>query len=364
MVHWALFGCFLIFLLRIPSFFEPAWHTDEGSFAGVAEGILRGRDLYSEAWESKPPLFLYLYAGIFKVFGSGLLQLKIAAAIAAISTQFAIFLVGTKLAGPVRGLTASVVFGVLVAVPFWEGNLALSEIFSMPAATLGVLVVLARSDRGRPNADAWLALAGVLFGLAFLLRQPAVLAMPAAVLWLFLDSRLTLSRLAVLAAGFALPIVVITAAFAVFGSFFWFWDANVAYFLYYVPNGSRITSTLMLYMFAPAAVALVTLVWLRMRGAPTPAWALPALWFALAFIGSLLNGKDYSHYLLQTFPALALLLATLPPPWLRAFRVTLRQPAFAVAVTFAVAWYVVVSAVFYDPWGRHWTKGPAYYTHF
>ena len=364
MVHRALFGCFLIFLLRIPSFFEPAWHTDEGSFAGVAEGILRGRDLYSEAWESKPPLFLYLYAGIFKVFGSGLLQLKVAAALAAILTQFAIYLVGTKLAGPVRGLAASVVFGVLVAVPFWEGNLALSEIFSMPAATLGVLAVLARSDRHRPNADAWLALAGVLFGLAFLLRQPAVLAMPAAALWLALDSRLTLSRLFSLAAGFALPIVVITAAFAVFGSFFWFWDANVAYFLYYVPNGSRITSTLMLYMFAPAAIALVTLFWLRMRGAPTPAWALPALWFALAFVGSLLNGKDYSHYLLQIFPPLALLFVTILPVSMPALRITWRQPALAVAVTFAVVWYVVVNAVFFDTWGRHWTKGMPYYSHF
>src|SRR5687767_5166044 len=153
MVHWSLISCFLIFLLRIPSFFEPAWHTDEGSFAGVAEGILRGRDLYSEAWESKPPLFLYLYAGIFKVFGSGLLQLKVAAAIAAISSQFALFLVGSRLAGPLRGLAGSVLFGVLVAVPFWEGNLALSEIFSMPAAILGVLVVLARNDRTRPNSN-------------------------------------------------------------------------------------------------------------------------------------------------------------------------------------------------------------------
>ena len=40
---------------------------------------------------------------------------------------------------------------------------------------------------------------------------------------------------------------------------------------------------------------------------------LPALWFAFAFVGSLINGKDYSHYLLQTFPPLVLLLAPRPP---------------------------------------------------
>ena len=204
----------------------------------------------------------------------------------------------------------------------------------------------------------------MFFGLAFLLRQPAALAMPAAVLWLFLDSRVTVQRLAYMAAGFALPVMVVTAGFAVFGSFFWFFDANVAYFLFYVPTGSRMTSTLMLYTLLPsvAIVATLGLYWLRRE--PMPRWALPALWFAFAFVGSLINGKDYSHYLLQSFPPLVLLLATLPPLSFPAFHVTWRQPALAIAAVFAISWYVVVTAVYYDPFGRHWTKDWDYYPHF
>jgi hypothetical protein len=124
------------------------------------------------------------------------------------------------------------------------------------------------------------------------------------------------------------------------------------------------TSLLMLYMLAPSIAVLVTLGLIRLRGEPAPRWALPALWFAFAFVGSLINGKDYSHYLLQSFPALALVLATLPPVTLPSLRLTWRQPALAIAVTFAVAWYVVINAVYYDPWGRHWTKDWDYYPHF
>src|SRR5712691_6880935 len=58
-------------LLRLPNFFEPPWHSDEGIFAAVAERVLRGGSLYADAWESKPPLFLFMYVGLFKVFGVG-----------------------------------------------------------------------------------------------------------------------------------------------------------------------------------------------------------------------------------------------------------------------------------------------------
>ncbi|HEY4684730.1 MAG TPA: hypothetical protein VII57_01655, partial [Dehalococcoidia bacterium] len=45
-------------ILRLPTFFEPPWHTDEGIFAAVAQKVVSGGQLYADAWESKPPLFL------------------------------------------------------------------------------------------------------------------------------------------------------------------------------------------------------------------------------------------------------------------------------------------------------------------
>jgi len=353
----------MVFLLRVPSFIEPAWHTDEGTFAGVAEGIVRGRSLYAEAWESKPPLFLYLYAGIFKLFGVGVLQLRLAASIAALSAQFAMFLLGGQVIGWRRSLVASLLLGVMLAVPFWEGNLALSEIFSIPLAAAGVLIlVLSGRSQGEVTLRACFG-AGVLFGLAALIRQPAALALPAVAIWLWLEGALRPRSLAVLLIASFAPVCVATAGFALLGSFHWFWDANVSYFFQYVPADNRLELKYWPFLLLPLATTLALLLWSRRRGEPSPAWGLAALWFGFAFVGSLMNGKDYSHYLLQSFPPLTLLAAGVSLPSFQRGSALRWRPAVALAAAIAVSWYVVVNGVYYDTLGRHWTKGLRYYDH-
>jgi 4-amino-4-deoxy-L-arabinose transferase-like glycosyltransferase len=359
----ALAGCGLVFLLRVPSFFEPAWHTDEGTFAGVAQAIARGGSLYAEAWESKPPLFLYLYAAIFKLFGAGILQIRLAATVAAISTQLIVFFVGGYLFDWRRALWASLLLGVLLAVPFWEGNLALSEIFSLPLACGGLLLLVAAGRNGTVSARA-AAGAGVLFGLSFLIRQPALLALGAALVWLLFQRKLTMHALVVMLVASVAPWIAAILGFALLGSFHWFWDANVAYFFSYVPAYSRLHPALMPFLFLPlmATLGLFARQWRNEE--PMPTWALPALWFSLAFIGALINGKDYSHYLLQTFPPLALLAVNVETPRLAMPALSLKQrPAVLLGAALALSWLMVVGVVFRDPTGRHWTKGPDYYAH-
>jgi 4-amino-4-deoxy-L-arabinose transferase-like glycosyltransferase len=363
-VLWpALAACGLVFLLRVPSFLEPAWHTDEGTFAGVAQGIVRGGSLYAEAWESKPPLFLYLYAGIFKIFGAGILQIRLAAAVAAIVTQLAVFLIGNQLLGARKALWASVLLGVMLAVPFWEGNLALSEIFSLPFACGGVFLLVAGSRGGSVSLRAS-AGAGALFGLSFLIRQPAVLPMGAAILWLLFERRLTVQALIAMIVAAGAPLLAAMLGFALFGSFHWFWDANVAYFFSYVPAYSRLHAALLPLLVLPLATVVALLAGRWRRQDPMPEWALPALWFSLAYTGALINGKDYSHYLLQTFPPLVLLAVNLDLSRLRVPALSWRhQPAILTGAAIVLSWLVVVGVVYRDPTGRHWTKNPDYYLH-
>jgi hypothetical protein len=350
-------------LLRLPSLLEPAWHTDEGTFAGVAQGIVSGSSLYAEAWESKPPLFLYLYAGIFKLFGAGILQLRLAALVAAVVMQVIVFFIGGYLLGWRKALWASLLLGVMFAVPFWEGTLALSEIFSLPLACGGLLILVVGS-RTKAVSPVAAAAAGVLFGLSFLIRQPAVLAMAAALLWLFLDRKLSIEALLAMGFGAAAPVFVALLGFALLGSFYWFWDANVAYFFSYVPAYSRLHVALIPLLFLPFAVTFALLFRSWRDREPLPPWALPALWFTLAYIGALINGKDYSHYLLQAFPPLLLLAANVETPDLHLPEFSRRQPR-AVLLTGAilVSWLVVIGLVYRDPTGRHWTKQPDYYVH-
>ena len=77
--------------MRLPSFFEPPWHTDEGIFQAVAQKVANGGELYTDAWESKPPLFLYIYVASIELFGAGVLPIRIAAALAAFVTEVATY---------------------------------------------------------------------------------------------------------------------------------------------------------------------------------------------------------------------------------------------------------------------------------
>ena len=52
-----------IFLLRIPSFFEPFSYGDEMIYLSLGEAVKRGLTLYKDIHDNKPPL-LYLVAAV------------------------------------------------------------------------------------------------------------------------------------------------------------------------------------------------------------------------------------------------------------------------------------------------------------
>jgi len=112
---------------------------------------------------------------------------------------------------------------------------------------------------------------------------------------------------------------------------------------------------------------------LRWRRELTPAWTLAALWLAATLAGAMLTGRPYSHYLLQAFPPLGLLLAfVLPVPEVHAlrpagFRISraVLLPALAVAATFVFTWFYAVVPMFSgNVFAMRYTRGPTYYPNF
>jgi 4-amino-4-deoxy-L-arabinose transferase-like glycosyltransferase len=357
-----------ILVLRLPSLFEPAWHTDEGIFAAVAQRMLEGGQLYADAWESKPPLFLYLYVGLFKLFDPGVLPLRLAATTSAIGTHLAIYFVARRLELTHRqGLLAAAVLGVLLGVPFWEGTLALTEVFTVLPTALAVLCVLSWQTRSGSGGGGvgLLLVAGLLFGAAFLFRQTSVLAAAAVGAWLILAGGQWLRAGFLLSTGFAAAVVPVVAAFAVLGEFYWFWDANVAFFLFYVPSGQELPFAARPLIALPVLLTLACLAYYRRLGA-TPRWGLPALWLVFMLAGAMLTGRPYSHYMLQAFPPLALLAAMIAP-WVRlSWRPRAKSaPALALAGSLVLLWLLVVMPMFAgNPFAMRYTRGPAYYVNF
>lgn len=48
-------------ILRLPSLFEPHWYGDEAVYAAVAHAIEKGRTLYVDVWDNKPPGIYFIY---------------------------------------------------------------------------------------------------------------------------------------------------------------------------------------------------------------------------------------------------------------------------------------------------------------
>jgi 4-amino-4-deoxy-L-arabinose transferase-like glycosyltransferase len=355
-----------ILILRLPTFFEPPWHTDEGIFAAVATRVLQGGELYADAWESKPPLFLYFYAAIFKIFGTSVLALRIAATFSALATQWALYAVGCRLMSRRQALIASTIAGVLLAVPFWEGQLALTEVFAILPSTVAVLCVLIWDERRRAGENAWwLFAAGLLFGTAFLLRQTAAVVCVAIAAWLLLSGRPWLRPGLLLAAGALAVIGPVVAAFAIFGTFHWFWDANVGFFMHYVPSGREIPVYYRPLIFLPVLIAGAGLLWHRHRGR-APGWSLPAIWLTCTLAAALLTGRPYPHYFLQVVPPLALLVALMLPHFRPSLRPRRDQlPGLALAASIVALWLAVVVPEFKGNFfAMRYTKDLEYYANF
>src|SRR3990167_489453 len=65
---WLVLVLALIFLFRIPSFFEPFYYGDEMIYLSLGEGIKRGLTLYKDVFDHKPPLIYFTAALAGNVF--------------------------------------------------------------------------------------------------------------------------------------------------------------------------------------------------------------------------------------------------------------------------------------------------------
>src|ERR1700726_3508774 len=89
---------FLVFtVLRLPSFFEPHWYTDEASYVSVAKSLLRGRVLYSPIWNNKPPLQSWTIAPVVRFFGASEFGLHLLTYLSGLAALAAVAFAATRL---------------------------------------------------------------------------------------------------------------------------------------------------------------------------------------------------------------------------------------------------------------------------
>ena len=329
---------------------------DEGEYAYAGQLMLDGQPPYREVYNMKLPGTYAAYALIMALFGQSPSGIHFGVMLVNLASIVLVFLIGCRLHGELTGVTAAVSYGLLSLSPSLYGLAGHATHFVVLAALAGTLLLLSSvslphvlpekegEGKGRLRKSMVVTfLAGLLFGLAFLMKQHGVffgIFGGVYLVWTFVAPRLArddvrrrqlsftsyVSRFVLFSAGFVLPYALTCFILWHAGVFhqFYFWTVSYA--------SKYATSVPIRYMTIALGVGLsnvvgpnillwllpwVGLVWgfvesprTRVQSpeskVPHPRFFLVAL--LLASIGSVSAGLAFRpHYFITMLPVMSLL---------------------------------------------------------
>ncbi len=204
---------------------------DEGEYAYAAQQWLRGVPPFASLYHVKLPGIYAFYAVVELAFGETLRGIHAGLLLVNLATVGVVFAIGRRLFDPLAAGLAAAAFAVLSLSKELTGFAANAEHFLLLPALLGLFLLLA-APGARP-APARLFVAGLLLGLAYVIKQQGLVFVAAGALvafdaWLRSPARRAgqLARDgAALTLGALVPFAVVCATFLGYGLFekLWFW---------------------------------------------------------------------------------------------------------------------------------------------
>ena len=176
---WILVGLTLLFVVVVRvRLREMPLERDEGEYAYVGQLILQGTPPYKEAYTMKLPGTYAAYALIMAVLGQSAAGIHLGLAVVNVASIILMFLLGRRLLGEGAGVAAAVAFALMSLSPSVLGLAGHATHFVVLAALGGtwVLTRACEARTGSPSNPASpihypLFVSGLLFGLAFLMKQ-------------------------------------------------------------------------------------------------------------------------------------------------------------------------------------------------
>lgn len=311
--YWiAIIIAFLFILLRLPSLIEPYWYGDEGIYQVIGQALHNGSLLYRDIWDNKPPLLYIIYA-----FANGdQLIVRLASLLAGTASMLFLFFLSQKLFHSLRvSMIVSLVYSIFLATPLAEGNIANAENFivlPVLAAAYIIFVTLKKQN------ILMYFIAGILLGLAFLLKIVALFDLAAFVLFIFYSTyknftlpklKKTLLPLIPLFIGFVTPVLITFLYFFFNGIFKEFIHASFFGNITYVgwkntflgiPQG-----LLLLKLFLLASVSVLLFI---KRHSFSSTTLFVCLWISFSLFNAFFSGRPYTHYVLVMVPVYCIFL--------------------------------------------------------
>jgi hypothetical protein len=295
------------FLIRAPSFGDPAYKIDEEFYLLVGDRMLHGAIPYVDIWDRKPIGLFLIYAGARLFGGGGFVEYQMLATLAAIGTAMCIFALSRRFAGVAGATAAGILY--LLWIEIAEGGGGQSPIFyNLPMAAAALLIAPGR------RRTLWHAFAAMLLvGIAIQIKYSAVFEgfffglVAAGQAWRR-DRRTAPLVIPALALTALAPTFIAIGAFAAMGHFQDYWFANFSsIFLRGETRADDLHHRAMtgLLRLVPLTICACIAAWHLLRDRSTldaKSWlAFVIAWCAVAVFGFFALGVLYSHYLLPVF---------------------------------------------------------------
>lgn len=181
---WLVLGLTLLLVIVVRvRLREMPLERDEGEYAYAGQLILHGVPPYKDAYNMKLPGTYAAYALVMAVFGQTPAGIHIGLLPVNLASILLMFFIGRRLLDEVTGLVAAVAFALLSLSPSVLGLCAHATHFVVLPALAGILLLLkalrpASGARDKPSTLnpqlSILALSGLLFGIAFLMKQHGI----------------------------------------------------------------------------------------------------------------------------------------------------------------------------------------------
>ena len=314
--NWLIIVLVVVFILRIPSFFEPYSYGDEMIYLTLGQGMREGLTLYKDIYDNKPPL-LYILAAV----AGNLFWFKAILAFWSLATIILFWKLSKALFPDKLKLqkVATWIFAILTTIPLLEGNIANAEVFMVGPIILA-LVILFSKKLSQQN----LFFSGILFGIATLFKVPAAFDMPVILaFWLITagvkkeNIKNSLKKFLYIFGGFLFPIVIGLIWYFLKGALNEYISAaflqNVGYLSSWRPSD---TSQSFLEKNAPllirgGIVALGLAILYLKKSKLSKQFILLTIWLLFTLFAVTLSERPYPHYLIQSLAPISFFLAIL-----------------------------------------------------
>jgi len=164
--------CFFIILSKSSLFFNNVLSLDEGTYLSIGMLLTKGKLLYRDVYDSKPPLFHFINTFVYFLVGNELKLARIFISVISSFTCVVIYFLVQKYEGKVVGAFSALLFAYYSMAPTLQGFKVLTEPYSTLFGCLALWFFIKSFDDDRFQNSLY---SGVLLGAYIMVRLTGAL---------------------------------------------------------------------------------------------------------------------------------------------------------------------------------------------